>query len=258
MNRYDQVLSNGTIKVHAKLEKIPDFGALPLPGGKYIRIDIEDEGTGIPKHLQKKVFDPYFTTKKTGNGLGLITSYQIIKNHGGYISFYSEENKETDFYFYLPASNKKKTNELQNGKKILNLPKKILVLDDEESIHKFFHRISTRLKIQIDTAYTAEETIEKYTKAKQSGKGYEIVLLDLTIPGGAGGEEAIKMIREFDPTAIVIVSSGYSNSPVFANYKDYGFNDYLKKPYTIDQLKDILSKYTAIGKNQDETNTKIS
>lgn len=236
--------NGGLIKVSAILVELKNQDIIPLPDGQYVKISIQDHGIGIAKELQSKVFDPYFTTKTKGNGLGLATSFSIIRRHDGYITFISEPYIGTTFYIYLPISTnigKAKTKSLTN----VEIKKfgKILVLDDDKTIHLLLERILTKLGLKFESAYDGSELLVKYIAADTLGDPFDLVIMDLTIPGGMGGKETINQLRERCPEAKVIVSSGYSNDPILSNYLQYGFNDVLVKPYSLIQLKEKIAKF---------------
>lgn len=211
------------------------YGVL-LKKGNYIKISIRDQGVGIPPENIQKIFDPYFTTKKTGSGLGLATSYSIIKNHEGAITVDSVLGKGTVFYIVLPAS--KNIIPVQKVQESRPAPAhgKILIMDDEDIIVEMAETMLSELGYQVLTAKDGNEAIDLYMKHKKMGSPFDVVIMDLTIPGGLGGEEVIKRLKELDPDVKAVVSSGYSNDPIMANYKKFGFANVLTKPYQIREL----------------------
>ncbi|MBL7959081.1 PAS domain S-box protein [bacterium] len=239
-----QAMPNGGVVTIEALNIIFDsdntkYGVL-LKKGNYIKIAVRDQGMGIaPENLQK-IFDPYFTTKKTGSGLGLATSYSIIKNHEGAITAESISGKGTTFIIVLPAS--KNIMPVQKVQESRPAPAhgKILIMDDEDIIAEMSETMLTELGYQVRTAKDGKEAIEMYIKHKNAGSPFDVVIMDLTIPGGMGGEEAIKQLIDFDPNVKAIVSSGYSNDPIMANYKNFGFTNVLTKPYQIRELARII------------------
>ncbi len=208
--------------------------------GKYVAIKISDTGCGIEKDIIDKIFDPYFTTKKTGSGLGLAVSYSIIKKHYGFIEVFSEIGKGTDFIIYLPAVQ----SESQKEKEVKVIRQKgkgyILIMDDEEDIRNILCDILVYLGYEVDSTSNGYEALEKYKNAFHSNKPYDLVIMDLTIPGGLGGKETIIKLLDFDPGAKAIVSSGYSNDPVMAEYRKYGFLAAINKPYRLEEVKKTL------------------
>jgi len=232
----------GTITVRAENYVIDEAQSIPLHTGKYIKISIKDHGIGIPEEHLPNLFVPYFTTKKEGKGLGLASSYSIINNHGGLITAESQFGTGTTLTIYLPA--------VQNGKPSVISPKhdflegkgKILVMDDEEAIREVVHSMLKYLGFEVACAKDGNEAIEFYKENMQNKKPFKIVLMDLTIPGGLGGKETIKKLIEINPEVTAVVSSGYSNDPVMANYKKYGFKGVIVKPYTINELNEVLQE----------------
>lgn len=214
---------------------------LPLPSGEYVRITIVDEGIGIPANQLDKIFDPFFSTKSRGSGLGLATAHTIIQNHGGLIQVESQPDTGTTFYIYLPAYagtclDSWENEELHFGEG------RILIMDDDELILNTCGEMLKYLGYQVSCAYDGAEAIRLYKEALLGGaeSPYVAVIMDLTIPGGMGGKEAIKQLRGLDPAVKAIVSSGYSDDPVIANYKDYGFSGCVNKPYQIKDLSEGL------------------
>ncbi len=208
----------------------------------FIKLSIADTGVGIDKNNIDKIFDPYFTTKKSGNGLGLASVYSIIRKHKGVISVDSELTKGTTFIIYLPGvidEEEKKEVSITH----FNISKKrILIMDDEEMILNISKKLFSKLGFDVSTCKNGEEMLAEYKKSIKENKKIDIVLMDLTIHGGMGGEEAISKLIELDSKAIAIVSSGYSNSPVMANYEDYGFTSCLVKPYKLDDIRLLISE----------------
>ena len=207
----------------------------------FIHLTIQDSGSGIPNEIIDKVFDPYFSTKQNGNGLGLAICHSIIKKHDGHILVQSEPGKGTTFSIYLPASVAAVAPVVcdQNTAKIAR-PLRIIVMDDEEIL-----RITTEAQLihlghEVVLTMDGTETINKYKELQELGKPVDLLFMDLTIPGGMGGKKAVREILKLNPDAKVIVSSGYSNDPVVANYREYGFIASLAKPFDLEELNDTL------------------
>jgi CheY-like chemotaxis protein len=184
---------------------------------------------GIAEDHLLNIFDPYFTTKQEGSGLGLATTYSIIKKHDGHITVESQLGVGTTFHSYLPAS-EKAVPEKQEVR-LIKGQGRILVMDDEASLRKMVGRVLEKLGYEPEFAEDGAEAIDKYKGAIESGKPYDAVILDLTIPGGMGGKEAIEKLLEIDPAVKAIVSSGYSDDPVLANFEEYGFKGMMPKPF---------------------------
>lgn len=215
-----------------------------LTGGDYIRITLTDSGIGIkPEHLER-IFDPYFTTKQAGNGLGLATVYSIIKKHGGQIRAISQLGRGTTFIIYLPAA-AEKTLPLKPAAKVSTSrphAARILVMDDEEMICAIVKDLLEDTGYSVETAANSTLALDRYRQTLAAGTPFDLVILDLTIPGGEGGKEVVKQILALHPQAKVIVSSGYADDPVMANYADYGFIGVAAKPYDLQVLKDLVNE----------------
>ena len=241
INAGEAMPEGGTIHIEAK-NTVVEGDALPLPAGKYVEITVEDHGIGIEKEHLSRIFEPYFTTKLKGSGLGLATTYSIIKNHDGYITVESEVGVGTIFRIYLPASKrpvpiKKREEAVQSA-----FPGrgKILVMDDEEIIREMLSKMLPLAGYEVELVKDGAEAIERYVKAKKAGQPFDAVIMDLTVPGGMGGREAIKELLEIAPAAKVIVSSGYATDSIMADYKKYGFSAIATKPYSTGELERIL------------------
>lgn len=214
-----------------------------LPSGNYVKISVRDYGTGITEENLTKIFDPYFSTKPKGNGLGLATAYSIIKNHNGLILVDSTINKCTVFTILLPA-NKTLLPPIQELPKVNSNHSSttVLLMDDEEMVRDIAGTMLEHLGYKVSYAKDGKEAIDQYQIAYKSDNKIECVIMDLTIPGAMGGKEAIQRLKDIDPNVKSLVSSGYSNDPVMANYADYGFSGVLNKPYQMDKLDEALNK----------------
>jgi len=239
----DQAMpEGGIIELSAEnfvVEEGSEKQGLPLEDGKYIKISVKDDGIGISTEHLPKIFDPYFTTKQQGSGLGLATSYSIIKQHNGHIAAESELGTGTTFSVYLPSS-EEPIEEHKVEKEIVAGRGKILFMDDEEAVRITAGRMLERLGYKVEFASDGDEAVRFYKKAKKSGGPFDAAIIDLTIPGGMGGRETIKKLLEVDPDVKAIVSSGYSSDPVMANYEEYGFSNVLVKPYLMEELSEKL------------------
>jgi len=236
INAVEAMPGGGVITVRAENLTAGKGDALPLAYGKYLKISIQDQGTGIlPGHL-RKIFDPYFTTKQKGSGLGLAICYSIVKKHDGHISVESVLGSGTTFSIYLPASSKEPARKKDSREEPIRGEGKILVMDDEAIVRDVTGRILKHLGYDVEFAGDGSEAIELYRKAKESGKPFDLVIMDLTVPGGMGGKEAIHWLIEIDPDVRAIVSSGYSDNLVMSDFRQYGFKGVVAKPYKIQQL----------------------
>jgi len=257
INANQAMPDGGTITIRTENAKFDRDIGIPLPAGKYVKIMVEDQGVGISGKDLSKVFDPYFSTKKQGSGLGLASTYSIIKKHGGYITACSAIDKGTIFNIYLPASSKtvEKTND---SKKLSHTggQGRILIMDDQEMILKMVSRMLERIGYETEFATDGAKAIESFRKAYESRNPFDLVILDLTVPGGMGGAETIPELLRIDPELKAVVSSGYSNDPIMSHYQDYGFCGVVPKPFTMDQLAKVLNQI--LGKTQSRPHDLIS
>ena len=230
----------GTLQVYCG-NVIVDQSNLPLAKGKYSLISFMDHGTGIPKEHLSKIFDPYFTTKKKGSGLGLATSYSIVRGHRGYLMVESDPGIGTTFTIYLPASEEGKGLPCAEEERLVTGKGRILVMDDEEAVREVAQGMLETLGYSVTLAKDGTEAIEIYQVAMASGVPFDSVLMDLTIPGGMGGMEAVKRLQEIDPNVKAIVCSGYSNDTIMANFKKFGFRAVIPKPFSLQELSGTIS-----------------
>ncbi|MBI5640054.1 MAG: response regulator [Nitrospirae bacterium] len=251
----DQAMpQGGTINISCENTTLNEAGNIPLKKGRYLKITIRDEGIGIPRECLGKIFDPYFTTKQKGSGLGLAVSYSIIRNHDGHISADSMLGTGTSFEIYLPASAESPHIASPKNSAILPLGSgRILVMDDEGLIIEFLHETLRRNGYSADGAKDGQEAIRKYKEAMDAGSPFKAVIMDITIPGGMGGGEAIRKILSIDPSAKVIVSSGYSNDPIMSDFRTYGFCGVITKPYKSGEVRKVLQEVLGSGDPREET-----
>ncbi len=240
----DQAMpEGGVITVRCENSMLDAQAVPPLKAGKYVLITIADHGTGISKEHLAKVFDPYFTTKQRGSGLGLAVTYSIINKHGGHITLESTLGKGTTFRLYLPATEKKRLPARTEAESIMTGHGRVLVMDDEETIRTTMRDILVRLGYDVTFAEDGAEAVELYRNALgQRGTPFDAVIMDLTIAGGMGGKDAVKKLIEIDPNVKAIVSSGYSKDPVMAEYRKFGFSGVLAKPFRIKDLSEAVHR----------------
>jgi PAS domain S-box-containing protein len=213
---------------------------LPISLKDYIEVAVRDQGTGILQEHLLKIFDPYFTTKERGNGLGLSTAYSILKKHNGHIQVDSEVGIGSTFFLYLPASPKALLIKGKKEEAILTGRGTILLMDDDEAIREVAGAMLRQIGYQVAFATGGKEAITLYQKALRSSTPFDAVIIDLTIAGGMGGKEAIERLRKIDPQIKAIVSSGYSDDPIMADFRQFGFSGVAAKPYKIEELSRTL------------------
>ncbi len=242
INALQAMPNGGYLTISGENIILSDNSSLPLSPGKYVKIGIKDTGVGIPQENLKNIFDPYFTTKESGSGLGLAIVYSIIKKHNGHIEVFSQRGEGTEFVIYLPAVDEIPSPSVKSVdvKKIKRKTARILIMDDDELIISVLSDILSYLGHKVEVSRSGEEAIKLYKEAKGAGTPFDVVIMDLTIKGGMGGKDASREILKFDPSAKIVVSSGYSEDPIMAEYKRYGFQAVLKKPYTIEAVSTLL------------------
>jgi PAS domain S-box-containing protein len=241
LNARQAMPEGGMIEVCAE-NVVFDADTFPLHPGRYVMISVRDHGCGIAADDLPRIFDPYFTTKRSGSGLGLATVHAIIAKHEGHITVQSVLDAETTVSVYLPACAAAQPPELAVGQQLETGSGRILVMDDEEALRNLLAEILQRLGYEVECAREGAEAIELYQKAKASGVGFDVVLVDLTVPGGMGGKELAARLREIDDSVRLIVSSGYYHTPIMSEFRRYGFDDVISKPWTPAQLSQVLRR----------------
>jgi CheY-like chemotaxis protein len=242
INACQAMPDGGVIRISSQNETLGINERPPLKEGRYVRISVKDHGIGIPGEHLPKIFDPYFTTKQKGNGLGLATSYAIIKKHEGSILVESKLGVGATFHIYLPASRNKNARQIGPEVKTQKGEGRILVMDDVEAVREVATNMLRSLGYTTADARDGVEALELYRESMETGKPFDAVILDLTVPGGMGGQETVRNLLRMDPKAKVIVSSGYSNDGIMAEYKVHGFSDVVPKPYNLTQLGDAVGR----------------
>ena len=243
----DQAMpGGGTIRIECRNHAVVEGNSLPLAPGRYVEVAIIDEGTGIPDGLLPRIFDPFFTTKQKGSGLGLSTSFSIVKKHDGHITVSSVLGEGSTFTVFLPASGVRPSSQPAavapppSSRRV-----KVLVMDDDPTVREVVGHMLTALGSVVDVVRDGAEAIERVRDARLAGEQYDVVFLDLTVPGGMGGIEAVARIREIDGSVKVVASSGYSTDAVMSDFRAHGFDAALPKPYNMKMLKELLA--TVLG-----------
>ncbi|HVU24923.1 MAG TPA: PAS domain S-box protein [Opitutus sp.] len=249
LNAVQAMPEGGTVRIALRNEQLDGLSRPALPPGEYVQIAIADSGVGIkPEHVSR-IFDPYFTTKQTGSGLGLAAVYSIVSKHRGAIDVESRLGSGTTFRIWLPASSHRAesdSDEAQPPKPPALLNGRVLFMDDEETIRVMAKILLRRFGFDVVCVADGSEAVLRYAEALAAGDPFALVIMDLTVPGGMGGREAIGKLRAIDPNVRAIVSSGYSSDPVLANYRQHGFCGMVPKPYEVNELARVLRE--AMGK----------
>ncbi|MGI6344125.1 MAG: response regulator [Bacillota bacterium] len=240
-NAWQAMPDGGLIHVLANNIILEEDSPLNLSPGRYVKISVIDEGVGIPAENLNKVFDPYFTTRDTGNGLGLATAYSIVQKHEGRLTVESRLGGGTAFHIYLPATSKQPSPS-ESAADVPLTTGRILLVDDQEAIAASLAELLQHHGYATDVALDGTQGIRLYQNALESDQPYDAVITDLTIPGGMGGKEMIRRLIKLCPTVKAIVASGYSNDPVLAQPEEYGFCGAIAKPYRIEDVMAELSR----------------
>jgi len=250
INAREAMPSGGIVRVSARNLEIDANSGLPIRPGRYVQVQVADNGRGIQKRLVTKIFDPYFTTKSTGTGLGLSISYSVVKKHGGLLHLERTSADGSTFTFYLPATDSeppvpKPT--LENEIFSFN-HQRVLVMDDEAAIRDLTSELLGTLGYKVTTVPDGAEALKKYELAMRTGETFQAVILDATIRGGMGGVATMERLRDLDPNVTAIICSGYSDDAALAEFLTYGFRAALPKPFTRHELANVLQRAFEPGK----------
>ncbi|NOX35555.1 MAG: PAS domain S-box protein [Deltaproteobacteria bacterium] len=243
INAQQAMPAGGNIQVTASNEILREKEHPGLNPGKYVKISISDTGTGIPEKYITRIFDPFFTTKQKGSGLGLATSYSIVKHHDGIIDVESRQGTGTMFHTFLPAAEHQEIKKKATVEKTYQGSGSILVMDDDDMVREMLIDMLTTMGFTATPTSEGLEAVETFNKAAGQDKEFCAVILDLTVPGGMGGKETIKEIRKINKNIPVFVASGYSEDAAIANPKDFGFTASLQKPFAFARLARMFEKY---------------
>ncbi|MHB8843142.1 MAG: hybrid sensor histidine kinase/response regulator [Nitrospirota bacterium] len=237
----------GTVTVRCSNVTVPPGKEQILKEGKYVRVSVRDSGCGIPREHLNKIFDPYFTTKEKGIGLGLATSYSIVKQHAGLITVESEPEKGTEFHVYLPAYHGKAVPDVSLKVGGAGGTGRVLVMDDEEIVRTATAEMLQTLGYAVETSPDGVDAVQRYAAARERGIPFDLVIMDATVPGGMGGRDAVKVLLKTDPGARVVLTSGYAGDELLVRHRDHGFKDVIQKPYTVEELGALVRKVIAAG-----------
>jgi len=245
INAVQAMAIGGTILVEAASVIVGPGELPPLSAGPYVRVAIVDQGTGIPPDCLSRVFDPYFSTKGKGRGLGLATSHSIIKKHGGHIGVRSRPGVGTTMIFHLPACDPVGSSAGLQAEQLVRASGRILVMDDDKAVARVLGRMLERLGYTVVIVSDGLQALDAWVAARENGTPFAAVFMDLTIPGGMGGKQAVRQLRELDSNALCIVSSGYANDPILSEWWQHGFVGVLPKPYRLEDVSAVLRRILA-------------
>ena len=245
INARESMPEGGTVTIHAENVNVKAGNGLPLKEGTYVKWHVKDHGVGIPKADLEKIFDPYFTTKPTGRargmGLGLAICYSIIKKHDGFISVESEPGSGSTFFVYLPASPQEGLLKTEETDSAITRKGKVLVMDDEETVRNATGIVLNYLGYDVEFASDGSQAVDLYRAAQGKEQPFSAVILDLNVPCGMGGKEAMKELLAIDPQIKAILATGYTDDPAVSEFSKYGFCTTVTVPYDLEKMKEILS-----------------
>ena len=246
LNAREAMPDGGTITVRAANARLGPQDVPGLAPGDYVRLSIADQGCGIPQEMLPRIFDPYFSTKQRGDqkgmGLGLTICHAIVHKHQGAITVTSHVGIGSTFDLYLPAARKPVAQEPAPPPARLPQPARILVMDDEEALREIVGISLRQMGHEVELVEDGRRAVEAYRRARDQGRPFDAVLLDLTVRGGIGGAEAVHSLLQLDPSVKAIVMSGYANDPVLQEPERHGFKGAMPKPFNVRKLQEILSQ----------------
>jgi two-component system cell cycle sensor histidine kinase/response regulator CckA len=241
LNAEQAMQGRGTVVVRAENVVLDASSGLPLPPGRYVAVSVTDGGVGIAPHDLERIFDLFFTTKPRGSGLGLATAHSIVHRHGGHVQVRSELGAGSTFTFHLPATSGQPAPDAGNMDPVPALHGRVLVMDDDDAVRDVARETLAFLGYTVEVARDGAEAISRYEAARAEARPFDLLLLDLTVPGGMGGAETLARLRAVDPDIVAIVASGYSHDPVMADHRAYGFAAAVEKPYDVQKLGAVLA-----------------
>jgi PAS domain S-box-containing protein len=252
LNAVTAMPRGGTVHVAASNARLAQGELPPLAAGEYVRITVADTGVGIPPEHLLDIFDPYFTTKRRGTqkgmGFGLPIAHAVVRRHGGHIHVTSEPDAGTRVYIYLPALSRATARAEAESDPPSETddpePRRVLVMDDEEMIRELLGQMLGHLGYETALTADGQEAVDRYAESVREGRPFDVVILDLTVPGGMGGKEAIQELRTLDPEVTAVVSSGYATDAVISDFEKWGFKGRIAKPYQLSQLGSLLASLT--------------
>jgi CheY-like chemotaxis protein len=243
LNAIQAMPDGGRLTVAGENVEVVEGSSLPLEAGDYVRFSFRDTGAGIAAGVKDRIFDPYFTTKKRGSGLGLATAYAIVDRHHGMIHVDSTEGTGTLVTILLPASPGKSAPAPDTDGDETRAPTgegRILVMDDVPALVELYESALQSLGYEVTSVSDGNDAVREYVRAQEGGRPFDLVVMDLTIPGGKGGRDTMRDLLRIDPSVRAVVASGYSNDPIMANHREHGFKGALRKPFTVKVMAELI------------------
>jgi signal transduction histidine kinase/ActR/RegA family two-component response regulator len=245
LNAVQAMPGGGVIRLGLRNDRV-ESGALPaIAAGDYIKLSITDTGKGIAPEQLGRIFEPFFTTKEHGTGLGLATVYSVVQKHRGHVTVESQLGRGTTFHLWLPAARTEPVVPATLATSLEPLKGRVLLMDDEEPIREMTNTLLERLGMEATLTCDGGEAVKQFALAQMKGQPFDVVIMDLTVPGAMGGAAAMQEILKIDPGARGIVSSGYSSDPVMANFREHGFRASVPKPYRVGDFAQTLREVMA-------------
>jgi PAS domain S-box-containing protein len=265
-----EAMDKGVVRVSADTvsqEQLSHRPDIPLKAGNYVCLKFRDQGHGITEKALPRVFEPYFTTRQGSQGLGLTTALSSIQRMGGTILMESTPSVGTTVSIFVPiAHGFSSSTASSSGPGVSStsslvsptatstgaLPKprdkkRILLMDDEQMILDIVSRMLGHLGYEVTTCTDGSQAIAAFAKAKSHAEFFDVVVMDLVIPNGVGGQDAVHTIRKIDPNAKVIASSGHLDHPVMIDHSKFGFTASLEKPYKLEKLQQVIEAVINAG-----------
>ena len=244
MSNAEQAMSDGgLVELEARTQEVTTDGELPLESGPYVALSVRDSGVGVSAEVLPRVFDPYFTTKDAGRGFGLAAVYSIVQAHQGHIAFESEAERGTVVTVWLPQAVEEPQQAMASvGSTSEPSAGRVLLMDDERAVRAVTTSMLEQLGWQVTAVPDGRDAIEAYQEAMGQDDAFDLVVTDLSVPGGMGGAETMRRLLEIDPGVRAVISSGYSNDPVMARYREHGFAGVIAKPFSLADLGQVLAQ----------------
>ncbi len=253
LNAFQAMPAGGRVTVSAdNVDARAAFGeaGVTIPAGRWVRMTVEDQGVGIAREHLPRVFDPFFTTRPNGTGLGLSTTYSIVRKHAGRLTMESEPGRGTTVRLYFPTSEEPAAR--PPGKPPAQMARaiagcRVLVMDDQPAVLGVAREMLAAFSCHAHVCADGAQAVRSYREALAGGSRFAAVILDCVVPGGMGGAEAARQILALDPGARIVISSGYVDQPVLVDYGAHGFVGVLHKPYRLDTLGKVIEDAIAGG-----------